>query len=79
MRADLADVRKELAMLQVDIRKDLEVQRERQDQLRQEMRDMRQERNQWRVTTVRQLWTIVSVVSGAVIVGILKLVFFPGP
>jgi hypothetical protein len=47
--------------------------------MRQDMRDMRQEMNQWRLSTTRQLWMMVSVVTGAVLVGILKLVFFPTP
>ena len=77
VRADLADVRKELAVLQVDIRKDLATFGQQHDQMRQELRDMRQSMDRWQATTARQLWTMVSVVSGAVIVGILKLVFFP--
>jgi chromosome segregation ATPase len=76
-RADLADVRKDLAVLQVDIRKDLATFGRQQDQMRQELRDMRQSMDRWQATTARQLWTMVSVVSGAVIVGILKLVLFP--
>ena len=79
VRADLADVRKDLAVLQVDIRKDLEAFGQQQDQMRQEMRDMRQEMNQWRLSTTRQMWMMMIVVTGAVLVGILKLVFFPTP
>ena len=77
VRADLADVRKDLAVLQVDIRKDLATFGQQHDQVRQELRDMRQSMDRWQATTAKQLWTMVSVVSGAVIVGILKLEFFP--
>jgi predicted nuclease with TOPRIM domain len=88
VRADLADVRKDLAVLQVDIRKDLAV---LQVDIRKDLAAMqhsmatferhteqlRTDMQRWQLSTTRQLWTMVSVVSGAVIVGILKLVFFP--
>jgi chromosome segregation ATPase len=88
IRADLADVRKDLAVLQVDIRKDLAV---LQVDIRKDLAAMqhsmttferhteqlRTDMQRWQLSTTRQLWTMVSVVSGAVIIGILKLVFFP--
>jgi predicted nucleic acid-binding Zn-ribbon protein len=77
VRADIAGVRKDLAVLQVDIRKDLAAFGQQQEQMRQDIRDIRQTMDRWQATTTRQLWTMVSVVSGAIVMGLLKLVFFP--
>ena len=45
--------------------------------LRQEMRELRQEMRELRSTTQRQLWTMIGVVTFAVLTGVIKLVFFP--
>jgi hypothetical protein len=42
----------------------------------------RQEMQQWRLSTTRQLWTMVGVTGGAftvILAAVIKLVFFPGP
>jgi hypothetical protein len=49
------------------------------EQWRQEMR---QEMQQWRLSTTRQLWAMVGVTGGAftvILAAVIKLVFFPGP
>jgi methyl-accepting chemotaxis protein len=45
--------------------------------LRQEIRELRQEMRELRSTTQRQLWTMIGVVTFAVLTGVIKLVFFP--
>ncbi len=88
VQAEIADVGKELAVLQVDIGKDLAAfgrelenmrmaSEQRQNQMQQDIGKIRQNMDRWQATTSRQLWTMVSVVSGAVVVGVIKLVFFP--
>jgi hypothetical protein len=77
------DMQQDMQQMRQDIRQDMQQMRQdiRQDmqQMRQDMREMRHEMNQWRLSTTRQLWMMVSVVTGAVLVGILKLAFFPTP
>ena len=58
-----SDLRQEIGTLRSDSRRDM-------DGLRQEMRD-------FRTTTTRQMWTMISVVLFAVLTGVIKLVFFP--
>jgi hypothetical protein len=47
-------------------------------ELRQEMRETRVAIRQFTLTTQRQMWTIITVITGALVVGLMKLVFFPG-
>lgn len=93
IQSEIADTRKELAVLQVDVRKDItqlhtgmERLERTNDQWRQEIRQdlqsVRQEMQQWRLSTTRQLWTMVGVTGGAftvILAAVIKLVFFPGP
>lgn len=46
-------------------------------EMRQDMRELRDEMRQFRTTTQRQLWVMVSVMSTAVIGALVKLLFFP--
>ena len=82
----MADTRKEIAVLQVDVRKDImQLHRgmERLERTSEQWRqEMRQEMQQWRLSTTRQLWTMVGVTGGAftvILAAVIKLVFFPGP
>ena len=70
-------MRKDLAVLQVDIRKDLVAMQHSMTTFERCTEQLRTDMQRWQLSTTRQLRTMVSVVSGAVIAGILKLVFFP--
>jgi hypothetical protein len=64
------DLRQEIGTLRSDTRREM-------DGLRQEMQGLRQEIRDFRTTTTRQMWTMISVVLFAVLTGVIKLVFFP--
>ena len=53
--------------------------RRENNELRQDSRDQRQQMQVFQANTQRQLWVIVLVVAAAIITGVIKLVFFPGP
>lgn len=83
-RADLAELRLELAntLASLDKRTELlardmqETRREMAD-LRIEMRELRQTMERFQQTMVRQMWTMISVVAFAVLTGVIKLVLLP--
>jgi predicted nucleic acid-binding Zn-ribbon protein len=64
------DLRQEIGALRSDTRREM-------DGLRQDMQGLRQEMRDFRTTTTRQMWTMISVVLFAVLTGVIKLVFFP--
>ena len=64
------DLRQEMGTLRSDTRREM-------DGMRQEMQGLRQEMRDFRTTTTRQMWTMISVVVFAVLTGVIKLVFFP--
>ena len=75
-----------MAVLQVDVRKDrmpLHTRMARLERTSEPWRqEMRQEMQQWRLSTTRQLWAMVGVTGGAftvILAAVIKLVFFPGP
>jgi hypothetical protein len=91
-RADLAELRLELAntLASLDKRTELIAQdlgslrREMQGELgslrrdmQQGLSDLRQEMRDLRTTTTRQMWTMISVVTAAVLAGVVKLVLLP--
>jgi hypothetical protein len=41
------------------------------------MQELRSEMRELRATTKNQMWTIIGVITSAILVGIIKLVFFP--
>jgi hypothetical protein len=45
--------------------------------LRQDLQDLRAEMRAFRTTTQRQLWTMIGVVTAAVLSGVIKLVLLP--
>lgn len=86
-RADLAELRLELAntLASLDKRTELIAQdlgalrREMQQgfgDLRREMDTLRSDMRGFQQTTTRQMWTMISVVLFAVLTGVIKLVFF---
>jgi len=87
-RADLAAVRLEILgqLASLDKRTELiaqdlsQLRRETTEwraEMRQDMRELGDEMHQFRTTTQRQLWVMVSVMSTAVIGALVKLLFFP--
>jgi hypothetical protein len=82
---DLAALRRETEAWRTDMRRETEAwrtdMRREMGDLRQEMRremgDLRQEMRDFRHTTQRQMWTMIGVVTFAVLTGVIKLVFFP--
>ncbi|WP_089933903.1 hypothetical protein [Candidatus Entotheonella palauensis] len=71
------DIGKDLAAFGRELENMRMASEQRQNQMQQDIRKIRQNMDRWQATTSRQLWTMVSVVSGAVVVGVIKLVFFP--
>jgi hypothetical protein len=67
-------LRGDLTALRTDLRGDMTTLRA---DMRSDMRELRDEMRQFRTTTQRQLWVMVSVMSTAVIGALVKLVFFP--
>ncbi|ETX04587.1 MAG: hypothetical protein ETSY2_27940 [Candidatus Entotheonella gemina] len=47
--------------------------------MRQDMRDLKGQMERFQANTQRQMWVMISVISGTVIVGLMKLIFFPTP
>lgn len=87
-RADLAGLRLELAntLASLDKRTELiaqdlgalrrETEKWRVD-MHQDMQELRSEMRALRTTTTRQMWTMISVVTAAVLAGVVKLVLLP--
>jgi len=80
-RADMAELRLELKDELHGVRQDLAVLMKTVDMMQQTMHqgfaDLRHEMRELRNTTQRQLWTMIGVVTFAVLTGVIKLVFFP--
>jgi hypothetical protein len=74
MQQGFTDVRQEMGTLRSDTHRDMDGLRQ---DMRREMQELRAEMRDFRNTTQRQLWTMIGVVTFAVLTGVIKLVFFP--
>lgn len=79
LKEELAGVRQDVAVLTKTVEHQSEIMNTGFSELRQDMRELRQQMQVFQTNTQRQMWVIVMVVAAAIITAVVKLLFFPTP